>query len=561
MNRIASASLSLILLLIATTARGTTPPDPGPAAALPETPQAAANPSATPPPNEPFLTRSMVEEAEIDPVIKRDLLRNMRFGDDPVIPEQEPEAEPERASARPPLRIGVQTAVTSTAATVADANEDIEPAIIVNRYSGIDRAIIAYIKYPSPNTFVPSLYWTTTTDWVNFTPAAPLPVPAGYTRCADPMFSQNPYVSSGQNPKRVYLSAVCYHIVDNPDPNADTITSSPVVWWHDNPGNGTPWTAMVLDTLVSTSTMYDKPSTWVSWHTVSRGYVYVAITRKSLISGAGNIYVFLKNASNGSFSLVNSALAGYPISPIVTVDADTGNVYIVWNETTTIKRYIHISRSQDFGGTFPTTVTSSSGTSSESPLYGSGQYGVICDSANANCIKATSVIMARPNAADDSIGVVWHRRETNTAPISQVNTDIWFNSFSLTDQTWRTARRINAVTTGDQWNPALDPNAAGEYMIIWNDKRDDPSDLRYKMYATKVDAQGNRLEANDTLIHSAAVASNPAAYTADNAFVPPRRYLGEYHDIWEWYGTWFTAYIYIPDGSGQGNPYLTRITP
>jgi hypothetical protein len=333
------------------------------------------------------------------------------------------------------------------------------------------------------------------------------------------------------------------------------------VWESDNTST-TGGTLNTIDTattnVFSNQILLDKPSNWTSWHTGTLGYNYVAAVALNMNNSTNTaIRVYRKTTTLGGWTHVSSPVTGTNVqSPIITVDINTGYVYLVWINWSTSQ--ISIAQSTDMGSAFGTPVSFSAGTNIN------GAIGYNCNSSGGNCIRATTVIMARPNATDNSIGVVWHRRESGSV---NANTDVYFNSFSLATQTWRGEVRLNDWTTGDQWNPALDPDANGNYMTMWYDRRDDTADSKYLVYGARIDGSGNALEPGNVIVHTNIRASDSTRLNGiyDGASGNTYRYIGEYQDLWEWFGTWHGVTIYAPDQStgGNGNPdvFLPRIQP
>lgn len=484
------------------------------------------------------IDRKAIEAMQLDPNVKRFLLEQIDGPRTQTAPDTQREPRTDGAvvdASRPPLRAVADTTILTPGQATNDAPQEYEPAVIVNRFSGVDRTTSVYMKY-NTGTTIPRLNFSTTTDHVNFTGGV-LPVPANHTWSGDPILSENPYVSSGAFPKRTYCSGISLEI------NGGTVNSAVNVWHTDNPGT-TAWTLTTIDTATSPEQL-DKPSSWVSWHSGSLGYTYVAAV--SINGGTNTLRVYRKTTTN-VYTMVNNQFSGAGLqSPIITVDANTGYVYLLWINWNT--NLISVAQSTNMGANFNNAVTFNAGA-----VNNGG--GFVCDTGGANCVRGTTVIMARPNATDNSIGVVWHRREA-----TGTNTDVFFNSFALSTQTWRGEHRLNDWTTGDQWNPALDPDANGNYMTMWYDRRDDTNDRKYIVYGAKIDGSGNALEAGNVIIHTNIRASDALRLTV----VSGNRYIGEYQDLWEWFGTWFGATIYAPDqatgGNGQPDVYLPRIQP
>jgi hypothetical protein len=90
-------------------------------------------------------------------------------------------------------------------------------------------------------------------------------------------------------------------------------------------------------------------------------------------------------------------------------------------------------------------------------------------------------------------------------------------------------------------------------MLTWYDKRDDPNNDLYRVYATRVNADGTAIDLADTLIYNAAAGADPSQLPVIGGL----RYMGDYQDIWEWYGTWYGVTTYIAP-SGNQDIYVTR---
>jgi hypothetical protein len=246
------------------------------------------------------------------------------------------------------------------------------------------------------------------------------------------------------------------------------------------------------------------------------------------------------------------------------VDSDSsnsGDVYLLWIDPgiNPGSQVIQIARSTDLGNSF-TTLTSMPTTAAMSGLGAR-----ICDAASSHCLSAESVIMAKLNPVDRSIGVVWHLHETDNT-----HTDAGFNDFQLSTQAWRWWRGVQIGHPGandgrDQWNPALAPSSDGSYIMTWYDKRNDAmfanNGNSYQVFAVRTYADGTPIDASDTVIYNASAAANitflPQLVISGR---PVQAYMGEYQDVWEWYGTWYGATTYI-NSSGQQDIYVMKITP
>lgn len=427
-----------------------------------------------------------------------------------------------------------------------DALQDIEPAIITNRFNSVDTTFHVFTKFDANN--VPHQYWTSTTNNASFTGSPSgleLPRPAGTTRVNDPWLSENPYVSAGAFPKRTYISGFAYDVA-NGFPSYNALT----VWYNDNgQTNCDPLTGSWCSTVVDQANFplgFDKPSIATSWHQGTLGYTYVAAIVVHYDNQYHDIQLYRQTTTPG-FTLVNRQFSDLLLtSPVVLVDANTGYVYLVWMDW----RYqvIQMARSTDMGNTFTPAVT----------LWPSGHLnngGETITNANGTVsIRAASVVMAQYNQASNSIGVVWHQREAGST-----RTDVYFCSFSLASQAWGQVRHIGHTPVNDghdQWNPALDPASDGTFLVTWYDKRDDVNDNNtYRVYATRVYGDGTPYDTNDTVIDGQAAPADPTALPA----IQGVRYMGEYQGVWEWMGSWNGTTTYI--NNSHQDIYTPRVTP
>ena len=556
----------LVLSLLALPVFAATPlqlPSPLPPLRIPQ----AAHPQPRPPAGVPVLvwTPQLINSLNLSSTVTRDLLAHL-VSSVPVVGSANHSATATQTT--PIVRDGISPASTTglhrraipmatalgTSPAVSDSSQDIEPSIITNRFGGVDRTTTVFTKFVSGD--IPFHYWTSTTDYVNYAgwPSGyQLPLPPNTTRSSDPLLSENPYAYSGAFPGRTYCVGISYDVAQLP--TVHPTHSALTVWYTDNPGAGqNAWNTTVVE-QDDNPIFYDKPSIATSWNWNTLGYTYVATLIIHLDTGYHDIQVYRQGATTG-FTLVNRQFLYMPVgvtSPILTVDSATGDVYLLWLDTT--NNVIQIARSTDMGNTFGAPVT----VGAESLV--SANNGSICDWQHLNCVRAASVIMARTNDADHSVGVVWHLRE-----IDGTHTDAGFNQFRFASQSWRWWRGIQIGHPGandqrDQWNPALDPSSDGSYMLTWYDKRDDPNNNLYRVYSTRVNADGTAIDPTDTLIYNAAAGADLSQLPQ----IPPPpqagiRYMGEYQDIWEWYGTWYGSTTYIAPNGNQ-DIYITRTAP
>jgi hypothetical protein len=252
------------------------------------------------------------------------------------------------------LHITPQTSVVGpTNPATVDTLQDIEPAVITNRFNNIDRTTTAFIQLDSSST--PHNYWTSTTDFVNFvgSPSGQqLPAVPSTTRSGDPMLSENPYVGAGLFAKRTYCSGVAYTL----DQNGRASYSTLDVWYNDDPGT-MPWVLMAPLDQSSGTYFYDKPSVATSWNTGTLGWTYVASAVADQNSMSGLHYIQLyRQIDQYGFSLINRQFSGTLLtSPIVVPSSVNANIYLLWVDP--FNTMIQIARSFNYGNTFATPVT------------------------------------------------------------------------------------------------------------------------------------------------------------------------------------------------------------
>jgi hypothetical protein len=192
-----------------------------------------------------------------------------------------------------------------------------------------------------------------------------------------------------------------------------------------------------------------------------------------------------------------------------------------------------------------------------SPLTGD----TVCSAIN-ECTEARSAIAARYNAQNSTIGVVWHRHRSGA---SDGNAVAYFNSFNTGTQKWQLPSTTCSSSCGvpvadstavrDEWAPALDYDTSGNYIVTYYDRRLDTNDRKYCVYASKLTNTGVNVPPDAVVTYTRC--SDPMLY--------PISTLGEFHDVWNWSGKWYSAHVFIPDpltgGSGQGDVYVSRIAP
>jgi hypothetical protein len=480
------------------------------------------------------------------------------------------------AESQPALTTSQVVSEGSPVPVNSDSFDDQEPVIISNNIGTTTHYLAAYMKFPDRKNqpYNVQIHYSTATHPSSFTPRGELYTGGTGLTTGDPAVAVNPY-TIGFNPERVYIVGTRYkHISETNRPNWLS------VWHSDNGGTylGGPFR---IDGDDGGRWFYDKPSVAVSWHSGTRGTVYVAAFRADLHNQylpTLRVYrsrevvgpeIDPNNPGAMKWELMHEEIiGGLAWSPQIVVDSSTGYVYLLWIDRETSQ--IHLKRSINQGDTFGVARSFRAALYPDNgnrvflyPIYGSPSLRRICDVTGATCVDAVSALAARYNWASRSIGVVWHGRgdtdNMNNAIYSD-NTDVYFNSFSTTSQAWGTVKRVTAVSTNDQWAPALDFDGSGNYLVTYYDRRDDTADIKYNLYATKLTSAGDRITGEND-VHVSTEASDPRKYANLGTSSKTLYSLGEYQDVWNWNGKWYAAHVCIPESGTQGDVCVASIAP
>jgi len=385
----------------------------------------------------------------------------------------------------------------------------------------------------------------------------------------DPVLAVNPffdYLIPG--PGRTYLAGVEY---------GDSAQGMLNVWYSDD-GGRTGWvnsqTGLPNRVTIGSHPAYkywDKTSIAVSGHSGTRGVVYVsALTGDPSVPNDRRIRVYRSTDGGLSYtepSAPNSgvAVSGRVQSPTLSVDTYTGDVYLFWIDWTNSR--IRVAKSTQMGASFlemqwlqlpqnPSTLLQPQAVDC-TPTSVNTTCDNLCASDDYSCVKADSMIAQRFNVVSNTFGVVWHQRNLNDN-----RTDVYFAYYSPYNF-WSTPVRVNEVTTGDQWHPALALDNSGNYLVTYYDRRDDSNGFWYRIYATKLYSWGGRIGA-DTLVttdysHITSLRlgfPTPEYPSARNIYT-----MGEYHDVWFWNGHWTLSYIFAPPSTYDDDVYLSVVNP
>jgi hypothetical protein len=434
----------------------------------------------------------------------------------------------------------------------SDANQDREPTIttVHNGVTHTEVQYAAWIQFDPTNTN--THISASSNSGGGWSSAVTLQGPR--TNAGDPMLASNNYVG-GFNPQTVY----CVTNSTNPGTGSSGIGDNGLVVWQ-NSGSG--WAYQQVESHTGTNyfqgSQYiddrwniDKPSIAVSQHANTAGAVYAAYLRNPINGSQSQQTIGFAmldgvTAPAGQWKVrtdVPTPTPGSLQSPIVVVNQTSaeslGSVYVIYVDWALQRIYVY--RTSDQGASW-TSETYFDLTNTGVFLSGGSRDLRICTNrTNGDCVVAASIVSARYNwhstsdTPSGSIGIVLNARDG-----SDVNTAKMHSYFFR----WNPAPTCGGCVRGfdrgpialtdatlESWDPALDYNSTGNYVMAWY-RRVDNSTLQYKTEFAYVLNDG-------TLDHMITCAS---CRTSD-----PTRYpkaggnfayaIGEYQDIW------YTSYL------------------
>lgn len=212
-----------------------------------------------------------------------------------VVPSGELLATQEEATAAQAIESAAVTGVT-TAQTENDAQQDVETTVIsINKNNNMYTTAVR-IKYGLNDATSFKLYYTTTISppsgvFGSFV-SGYIPMPAGWSNAADPYLSMNPY-TSGVGAGQMVLTGLLMNSDDN----------RAIAVWRSQDG-GLTWSQ---PTIVKMGSLVDKPHIAVSWHSGTRGYIYVAYTQFDP-SASPNARIYVARSTNGGASFTTPVL-------------------------------------------------------------------------------------------------------------------------------------------------------------------------------------------------------------------------------------------------------------
>jgi hypothetical protein len=307
------------------------------------------------------------------------------------------------------------------------------------------------------------------------------------------------------------------------------------------------------------SMLYDKPAIAVSYHSDTWAYVYVVMP---FIDDHGvqtsTFYIARSTDGGQTFPVVGSVPGDGPlsVSSQIVVDNATGYLYLFF--LTTNNRTITVWRSMNKGETGSWSKLSSL-TVSTPELFGPGTDNLCSEGgAGPTCLTARSMLVANFNPTVRTVGLVLHGRVSSTDRRAKPS----FYSLNLGDSpTWTATWTVTNVPfvpgesgSGSQWNPAIDYDKWGNFVISYYDRREtpsgQPSDTLYKVYITKLTPSGSHVYADQAVTGTFADPRD-----VGNSTFP----LGEYQGLWTFDWNVYSAYVFTrpTQGINQEDIYYT----
>lgn len=456
---------------------------------------------------------------------------------DPDEPTRTNQTSEVRKPSEPPAPVS-GTPLYTNKATQNTWNE-VESAITAIEVDGTDSTVGAYMREVNSVFRIQTLASTVLPpglfSWTRKQPS----LPAGHDESVDPVLDINPY-QNGVSPETVYLGGLTYNLTAS---NNRTFPDAIVVWKSTDGGFNWGAPTIVDSHTSSVQGLLDKPDLAVSWYSPTRGYVYVAYAVVFNL-GSSDLYVARSTDGGATFGSPVKLVSGYIQAPQVVVSSNTGKVYVFWMDLSGQKFRMTSSNPNNFNVWTTQPTLNPTGT-----LMGPGE--AIAGDGLAPCpsgVQAVTVPQARYNWVKDSIGVVWHQKEASG------KTNVYYAGFSATG--WTAPKVIQASSTSDQWMPALDFDETGDYLVVYFDRRNDPSNLKYREAWAKVTSTGNVLA---TGFVSGAFDSDPTE-TYGNGQVC---FKGEYQDVWYWPyasgGRFHALWTGHPPSDSNDNVYISGV--
>jgi hypothetical protein len=532
--------VALFALTVATIAVAGNPPSRPPAVLPPKLPPPAvpitipAGPKRAQP-----LTPALLNKAPISPWLRDMLLAEMQgtlkphgtSSGEPDVPPGEAAATSVRARTRtfrPQANLS-GTNVNPTAIS-NDAEKDQEPVIGSNYYCNAfgctEKVYAAYMKRPTSTPSAPKIH-----AWSRFSgadvqlPFQKDPLNTDMDVTGDPAFATNSWTAGyivGTSYNSNYTTLSVWRTTD-----AGVTWSQPV-----NPiCNGC--VHQRTDTM-----LYDKPAIAVSYYSQTWAYVYVVAPFIDDTGQQTSTFYVSESTDGGDHFYAKGSVAGDgPTSASSQIVVDNANGWLYLFFLTWANNSITVYRSINQGADWSWISTVST------PELLRPNVDLLCPSGGPQsaCLQARSMLTAMFNPSTRTVGLTFHARVSTTDRRAKP----FFYSFNLDPPASWLATAVSFVggEAGSQWNPAIDYDQNGNFLVSYYDRRDPPpvtnpptpSDVLYKVYVTKLYPNGSHVYADQAVTATFADPREDATKTFP---------LGEYQGLWTFDQNVYAGYVF-----------------
>jgi len=368
--------------------------------------------SRVPPPGASFLPGEPGARREVLENLSTSLLPPFASTKRSVAGQVESEAEAGGRSI--PWSFETEALIVEPVTTVATDIRGVEEPVIINLVKlGATHTLTGFIRRlqeESGVAFQVRNEWSyRSSDGV--TSGGLLPLPAGYTDSADPVFAHNG-TTGGVAPERTYMAGLTLNRAGPPNfPSANP--TSIRVWTSVNGGSSWTSSGSEVDVIASgTTSTLDKPWIAVSETGSTTGFVYVAWVRFDT-SGAGLNELMFRRSRNGISkahavccfpptwdSSVRITELGRVQGPQIVVDS-SGFVYIIFVDSGT--RQMRIARSRFAGANVPSDSSSVFAPAQTIATYNRVNTSLLTNFIFGTRTRAVPLPAARYNAATNEI--------------------------------------------------------------------------------------------------------------------------------------------------------------
>jgi hypothetical protein len=373
------------------------------------------------------------------------------------------------------------------------------------------------------------------------------------------MLSPNNYLS-GFNPQTAYCGATTYSPL--PDGSGPLGDNGLLVWKRATTDSS--WTYQQVEshtgridnqTFIDDRLFIDKPSIAVSQHPNTAGAVYATYLRNpvngtTLTQSIG--FAMLDNVTPpaGQWKIrtnVPTPTPGSLQSPIVVVNQTSseslGTVYVIYVDFA--RNWIYVYRTSDQGASWSadTTPPYFDLQTTNVRLSGYLDHRICTNRPNGDCIIAASIISARynwhnaPDTNSGSIGFVLNAWDGSDLTVAKMRS--YFFRWNPWPPCGISCRGFDkgpvALTdsTLDSWNPAIDFDSTGNYVVSWY-RRNDNSTLLYNTSFAYIMNDGTF---HHVITCSSCRTSDITRYPKLGGVQPLGYSIGDYQDIW------YTSYL------------------